>query len=303
MTTLADLVKRSQKLSAVTKELYLASIERFVAFAGPSPAGWTPLVVEGFRDHLIGEGCAPQSANTHLKGVRYAARRWEALGLGQNFARAAEYARVEQSAKQKSRRQGLVEAELERLLEATSGDRPVDLRDRAIIVVGIRAGGRRASELARFAWENIASREATFRVKGGYDLTVPLDAEALAQLAPWQRWCDANTTAGSAGGPVFRALRERLDGHWAVGEGLSRQAVWQVIRDRGEAAGLKRKLHPHLLRWTFIGMAEAAGMLPQDIMRMTGQRSLQTLSGYISRERFTERSLVQLPPFATEEED
>jgi integrase len=296
VTTLADLVTRSQKLAGPTKKLYLRAVDEFVAFAGDDPARWTPLVVESFRDYLTrAGGMKATSANALLRGLRYAGRRWAALGLGGNFAAGAEYARVEGKAKQQAKRQGLVEAELDHLLEATSGERPPDLRDRAILMVGIRCGGRRASELAGLTWDAIDGPNATFHCKGGYDLTVPLDVEARIHLDRWQEWLTAAVT--TSGGPVFHQLRERLDGRWEVGGGLSRQAVWQILRDRGVQAGLKRKLHPHLLRHTFIGMAEAAGMLPQDIMRMTGHRSLQTLSGYISAERFTERSLVQLPPF------
>ena len=294
--SLADLVTRSQKLSGPTKDLYQIAVERFVAFAGTSPTGWTPIVVENFRDHLIEvDGMKAQSANTYLHGIRYVARRWEAMGLGVNFARAAEYARVEGKARQQAKRQGLVEGELDRLLEATSGSDPASLRDRAIVVVGIRCGGRRAVELAHWRWDNIEGQNGTFRVKGGYDHTVPIDAEAVDTIWQWQRWMCPDPEQLS--GCVFRQLRERVDGGWTVGDGLSRQSIWQIIRDRGEQAGLKRKLHPHILRQTFVAMAEAAGMLPQDIMRMTGHRSLQTLSVYISKERFTERSLVQLPPF------
>lgn len=298
MTTLRDLVTRSQKLSPVTKELYLMSIDRFVSFAGDDPARWSPIIVENFRDHLIRGGIKPQSANTYLHGVLYAARRWEVLGLGVNWARGAEYARIETEAKQRTKRQGLVEAELERLLEATSGNRPVDLRDRAIIMIGIRCGGRRAVEISTLNWDDIDGRDVIFRVKGGYDLVVPMDNEVIAQLKPWRDWLMRCGTLNEDPA-VFRSLRLMVNGLWTVGSRLGRQGVWRVIRDRGVAAGLKRNLHPHLLRHTFIGMAEAAGMLPADIMRMTGHRSLQTLSGYISKERFTERSLVTLPSFAT----
>jgi integrase/recombinase XerD len=301
-TSLTDLVTRSQKLSPLTKSMYLTAVERFVAFVGRDPSCWSPVTVERFRDHLISTGLKPQSANTHLHGVFYAARRWEAMGLGANWARGAEHARVEAPAKQRTKRQGLVESELGALMEATSGNRPVDLRDRAIIAIGIRCGGRRAVELSTLDWQDIDAHTAIFRVKGGYDLTVPFDGEARAQLRPWRDWF-ASVYGGQLVGGVFRSLRLRVDGRWQVGERLGRQSVWRVIRDRGEAAGLKRKLHPHLLRHTYIGMAEAAGMLPQDIMRMTGHRSLQTLSGYISKERFTERSLVQLPSFTDDDDE
>lgn len=299
VTTLPDLVTRSQKLSPKTKELYLTAVERFVSFAGNLPGGWSALTVEAFRDHLVAvDGMKPRSANTYLHGVRYVGRRWAALGLGPNFASGAEYARVEGKARQKAQRQALVEADLDRLLEATSGDRPVDLRDRAIVVLGIRAGGRRAVEMAGLNWDDVDARgHATFHCKGGYDITVPLDDEAQHQLAPWHAWLATMHLPSLPSSPVFRQLREGIDGLWHVGGKLSRQSVWQIIRNRGEQAGLKRALHPHILRHTFVQMAEAAGMTPQDIMRMTGHRSLQTLSSYISKERFTERSLVQLPPF------
>lgn len=264
-----DLIARSQ-LAPLTKEAYTRSIERFVDFAGRDAAQWTPMQVEAWRDHLLAEGVKPQTANRHLYALRYLGRRIEALAIGVDFARAAESSKVAG----RKRRVALNEAEVSSVIDTTAHDRPPDVRDRAMITIGIRAG-LRVSELVNLAWPMLHENAITYTIKGGRTHRIVLDPESLAALHDWGE-------ISGRKGRIFRSLRPKLDGTYAMGAGLTRQGMHKILAARAEAAGLSRHIHPHLLRHTFITWALRAGVPPHRIMLITGHKNLQTLSGYVS---------------------
>ena len=88
MGTLVAIIDRSQKLRPHSKELYRHAAQLFEAFA-PAERTWTPATVEAWRDSMV-RGRKPQTVNRYLNGIRYASRRYEALGHGVDFADAAE---------------------------------------------------------------------------------------------------------------------------------------------------------------------------------------------------------------------
>lgn len=297
--TLVELLRGSQRLAPSTKRCYEPAIRSFVSFAGDAPSGWSPVVVETWRDHLrVQEGFTDKNANFYLYALRFVAKRWEDLGLGPNFARSAEPIRIDQAPS--TGRDGLTAKELARLIAAASGRTPPDLRDRALIVIGVRAGGRRVAELAGLHWERIDGDRATFRVKGRRWLEVVFDDECRRVLRPWHRFLGQPTT-----GPVFRSLRYLVDDKWHAGSRISPKAIYQIIVKRGQEAELTRRVHPHLLRNTFINMALDAGIKPHQVMLQTGHTSLASLSFYIRRslDRATAADQFVLPSFMTPEED
>ncbi len=281
---LADVIRRSQKLSPSAKAQYVASIERFVAFVGPDPSGWTPLAVEAWRDSLASTGMRPQSVNTHFYALRYASKRWAALGLGDNFAAAAEALRPEPPAK----RHRLSEDEIEALLTAIGTADPPALRDRAVVIVGLQCGGRRVAELASLTWERVGPEYATFRIKGGRDHAVPMDTSVRIALDAWQ------AASEQSSGHVFRSLRRGVDDRWRIGESMSEVAIYQALRVRATQAGI-RKVHPHLLRHTFVMRCFDAGVPVHIVMQMTGHKSLQSLSWYVEKNRAANEAAADLP--------
>lgn len=264
-----DIISRSQ-LAPLTKDAYTSSIERFMGFAGHDPAKWTPMQVEAWRDHLLGEGLKPQTANRHLYALRYLGRRIEALAIGYDFARAAESSKVAG----RKRRVALNVDEVSSVIDTTAADRPPDVRDRALVTLGVRAG-LRVSEMVNLAWPMLQENAITFTIKGGRTHRIVLDTESLAALHDWGE-------VSGRKGRVFRSMRSKLDGTYAMGPGLTRQGVHKILSGRAEDAGLSRHIHPHLLRHTFITWALRAGVPPQRVMLITGHLNLQTLSGYVS---------------------
>lgn len=271
MAQLADIIARSRTLEAQSRAAYVACVKRFELFR-PNPATWTPMAVEAWRDALLAKGLTPQTVNKHLYALRYAAKRREALGLGHDFARAAEPAKAY---RQVGKREALDADEVAAILGTTARGTPVDLRDRALIVVGVKTG-LRASALAAVRWDEIYGRKLKVREKGGHERVVILDDECLAALASWKK-------AHPRGhGPVFVAMKGEKKGRRPLAQdALTRQAVHRIVVERAQEAGI-RHVHPHLLRHTFASWALAAGVPPQRVMVMTGHKSLATLSGYVT---------------------
>ncbi len=275
MSVLLDVLARSEKSDA-TKDTYSYCIRRWLAFAGDAPSAWTPVRVEQWRDQLRA-AVGPATVNKHIYALRYVARRYEALGYGPDFARGAEGVRSPKGKKRKA----LTVQDVNSLLATCRARSPHDLRDRAIIYVGIRAG-LRVSELVRLKWHQIDGPVATVPVKGGDDHAAVFDDATLGALADWGGWLVLSGYSQQTG-HVFRGVSQELvSGHRKVTSTLSRQKIHEAIAARGKAAGIRRAVHPHLFRHTFISWALAAGVPPHRVMQQSGQSSLQTLAGYVT---------------------
>jgi integrase/recombinase XerD len=279
MSILLDLIEHGEK-APTTKTAYRRCVQRFLAFAGPEPAGWTPQAVMAWRDALRG-ALGGRTVNKHLYALRYASKLYEAFGHGADFARAVEAVHEPLLKKRDALAVDEARALLAACCDPTYGTiRPRDLRDRAIITVGIRTG-LRASELAGLNWGMIDGREATVAAKGRKAHTVVLDDECLERLNDWATWLESQ--GYSLRGAVFRGVSMLgIDNQYRVSRRLSRQKLWEAVAARGRQAGLRRPVHPHLFRHTFISWALEAGVPPQRVMIMTGHRSMETLSRYVT---------------------
>lgn len=163
--------------------------------------------------------------------------------------------------------------EMERLLSATSGAQPLDLRDRALVEVAYGAG-LRVSELVGLGAEGIdlENRCARIHGKGDRERIVPLGRPAVAAVRRYLR----------RGRPQL--LGERRNDRLFVnqrGGALTRMGFFRVLRRRAAAAGLDpRRIHPHLLRHTFATHLLQNGASLRVVQELLGHRSLTTTEIY-----------------------
>jgi site-specific recombinase XerD len=167
-----------------------------------------------------------------------------------------------------------------------TGDRPIDIRDRLILLLGFASGMRR-SELANLHTSDVVSapdgllidlprsntdQQAQGRrveiVYGKNETTCPVTA-----YRTWQR------TSPYADGPVLR----RVDRHGNIGvSGLAPQAVAIIVKRHMSALGHDMNdFAGHSLRRGNITTAIRNGASEHTIMRTTGQKSLATMRGII----------------------
>lgn len=277
-TPLHDIVKRSARLASSSKRNYLADLDRWVAFAGPSPERWTKYRAQEFYDHLIRSGLKPQSATRVMMSLRYAASMRSKLEDKPelDFTSAIEFAKRTR----REKRPALDEDQAKRLLLSLERARPSQdpeaLRDFAFFVVALETGMRIMS-LTAMQIESTGKQAklsypaAMVPIKGHGDVrfAVPLSDTAIAALDSWIGWLRRNQiTVGSIFRPVRYSPVQRK--HVISGTPTIR-TLYNVTVRRTKAAGLQH-VHPHIFRHTFVTWRLIAGVPPEQISAITLHR-------------------------------
>lgn len=184
---------------------------------------------------------------------------------------------------------------LRRLL-ATCGDRLIDCRDRALLLVGFGAALRR-SELVGLAVDDVVVVPEGLRVtirrsKGDQDgegavIAVGRTGSETCPAAAYTAWLAA---AGIREGAVFRGVTR----HGYLGARLSTDAVSEVVQRRAAAVGLDpAPFSGHSMRAGFATAAATAGIEERLIMKQTRHRSAATVRRYIRDGELVARNLAQ----------
>ena len=132
--------------------------------------------------------------------------------------------------------------------------------------------GARVSELVQLRIEDVSLAERVITIrngKGGKQREVPIRRE-LAQLL--QLHIGARRV-----GPLFAS---RQQGTGLVPYVLTRQRVGQLVRAVAKAAGISKRVYPHLLRHTVATRMLALGMDITDLQRFLGHESITTTRHY-----------------------
>ena len=168
---------------------------------------------------------------------------------------------------------------------APLGERLIDRRDRAILLLGF-AGALRRSELAALDVEDLVETADGLRVtvvrskadQEGEGHTVGITYGSNPPTCPVRAWRAWVSAAERAGGPAFRRLpHDRVPAHRIAGDGIAR-----MVKRRAGAAGYARELFSgHSLRSGFATTAARAGVAEHRIMRQGRWRTGQAMRGYI----------------------
>jgi integrase/recombinase XerD len=132
--------------------------------------------------------------------------------------------------------------------------------------------GARASELVQLRVEDVSLAERVITIrhgKGDKRREVPIRRD-LAQLLQLH-------IGARRAGPLFAS---RQEGSGAVPHTLTRQRVGQIVRGMASAAGISKRVYPHLLRHTVATRLLALGMDITDLQRFLGHDSIITTRHY-----------------------
>jgi len=173
-----------------------------------------------------------------------------------------------------------------RLMVDTLGGKLVDIRDRALILVGF-AGAFRRSELVAIVMDDIEfNRDGltitllhskTDQEGQGYKKGIPYGSHPdTCPVRSLQDWLQA---AKITTGPLFR----RINKYGKVGTtALTDQSVALIVKKLANAAGLDAKKYSgHSLRSGLISTAANRGVDERSIMKQSGHKSLTVMRGYI----------------------
>lgn len=170
----------------------------------------------------------------------------------------------------------LSEDEVSRLLAAASGGQPRDLRDRALLEL-FYSSGLRVSELAGLTLQQIDLQQGFLRVfgKGSKERVVPVGGRACEALATYLVSGRPHLVRPHTGSQFF--LNHR-------GRGLSRVALWMIVKASAKRAGLTRNVKPHALRHSFATHLLTGGADLRAIQEMLGHASISTTQIYTAVE-------------------
>jgi integrase/recombinase XerD len=173
----------------------------------------------------------------------------------------------------------LTEADVEALLAAPDVDRPLGLRDRAMLEL-LYATGLRVSELVRLKRDEVSLDMGVVRVfgKGSKERMVPLGEEAAAWLTRYQGEARPVLLKGRGADAVFVTAR---------GDAMTRQAFWHLITRYGARAVPGRHLSPHTLRHAFATHLINHGADLRVVQLLLGHADISTTQIYthVARER------------------
>lgn len=169
---------------------------------------------------------------------------------------------------------------LEQMLGHCAGDSLRDVRDRAVLLVGFNAGGRRRSEIAGLSIERlVADREGYLwklgqtKTSDGQDVDVqkPIQGAAAEALREWLR------RSGIVAGSVFREINRHGQ---LTHRPMSAHAVYALVKRLASAAGLAGAWGAHSLRSGFITQAGRSGVQMHEAMALSDHKSALVAGRY-----------------------
>jgi site-specific recombinase XerD len=257
---------RAENKAGRTIETYLEAVNllsAFLAARGLTVADARREHIEAFLGELLGRW-KPATANNRYRSLRrfYAWLEEEGEIATDPMARLRPPAVPEQPVPV------LSDDDLQRLLATCAGRDFEARRDRAILMLLVDSGARRA-ELAGLRLADVDFDLDVARVvgKGGRERALPFGHKTALTLDRYLR-------------VRARHPHSRLEWLWIGKFGrVTGSGIRQILRRRGRQAGIEG-LHPHQLRHTFAHAWLAQGGAETDLMRIAGWRSRAMLQRY-----------------------
>lgn len=266
-------------LAANTREAYSRDLTRYLDFLEQqgrrAAADITPADIAGFLVRLKDGGIAPRSRARCLSAIRM----FHKFLMIENYCTENPSAIIEAPRTLHKLPEFLDAHEIERLLAACAGSSSENVRDLAMLEL-LYATGLRVSELV-----NLKLREVNLEV--GYLMTVGKgDKERLVPIGESARACVKNYLEG---------VRYKFDPQSRntflflsrLGDAMTRQAFWNIIKKRSRIAEIRKNISPHTLRHSFATHLLENGADLRSVQLMLGHADLSSTQIYthVTRER------------------
>ncbi|MEA5444800.1 site-specific tyrosine recombinase XerD [Gammaproteobacteria bacterium AB-CW1] len=173
----------------------------------------------------------------------------------------------------------LGEEEVEALLAAPETDKPLGLRDRAMLEL-LYATGLRVSELVGLRLDQVNLQQGVIRIrgKGDRERLVPIGEEAQGWLHRYVSEARQQILGGRESPCLFPTRRS---------QSMTRQAFWHIIKRYSQRAGISSGLSPHTLRHAFATHLLNHGADLRVVQMLLGHSDVSTTQIYthVARER------------------
>ena len=255
-------------LAANSLSAYALDLQKLSSYTQKPVRDLDEAELNGYIEFLYGDGLSPRSIARHITTLR-------------NFYRfLLEEAEVDRDPSQRltpprqwtTLPKYLNHEEVDRLLAAPSPDKPVGLRDRAMLEL-LYATGLRVSELCGLALSAIQREAGILRVtgKGNKQRIVPFGEAAGEAIDQYLATGRPALLKGRASRYLFVTAR---------GAAMSRQSFWKLLRDHGLRAGMTRKLTPHVIRHSFATHLVEGGADLRSVQILLGHADISTTQVY-----------------------
>lgn len=162
--------------------------------------------------------------------------------------------------------------EVAAILEAPRPEEPPGLRDRAILEL-LYGAGLRVSELVSLRVGDVDLDEGLVRCmgKGAKQRVVPTGSRAIDAIRIYMQRGRPYLGRMQRGDVLF--LNHR-------GQGITRQAVFQLVREHARGAGIEKVVTPHTLRHSFATHLIEGGCDLRSVQEMLGHATIETTQVY-----------------------
>jgi len=270
LASFLDYCRIEKGLAENSLAAYRRDLRRFLdyhhASAGQAPVGEANL--GGYLDSLYRAGLASRSIARHLSTLRrfysfllregaVASDPTELLPTPKQWSNLPKYLNIEQ---------------IDRLIAAAQGNKPTQMRDRAMLEL-LYASGLRVSELCSLELSDINLEFGVLRVtgKGGKQRMVPVGSKAVAAVRAYLDHARAGLLKGRGSAYLFVTAR---------GGKLTRQGFWKLLAANGKRAGIFRGLTPHVIRHSFATHLLEGGADLRSVQTMLGHADISTTQIY-----------------------
>ncbi len=172
--------------------------------------------------------------------------------------------------------------EVNRLLSRPDPATPAGRRDRAMLEL-LYATGLRVSELVGLKTTNVNLEAGYVKTmgKGSKERLVPMGEAARQAILEYLSSGRPALAKGGDSPCLFLNMR---------GRPLTRQGFWKLIKGHGRAAGIRKRISPHIIRHSFASHLLDAGADLRAVQVMLGHADIATTQIYthVTRERLKE---------------
>jgi integrase/recombinase XerD len=162
--------------------------------------------------------------------------------------------------------------EIDKIFSRIDTSNKLGIRDRTILET-MYACGLRVSELINLKCSNILTVEELVRVygKGSKERVVPVGRSALQWIKLYMEQSRISLSNSRSEDYLFLNWR---------GKKLSRMAIWNILDKYVKLAGIKKEIHPHILRHSFATHLLEGGADLRSIQEMLGHADISTTQIY-----------------------
>ena len=264
-------------LSANSQEAYARDLQRYLEHlehGGISEIGQVQRAqISGYIGALARHGLSAGSLARNLSAVRGFHR----FLVAEGFCRGDPSENVESPKLGKRLPDVLEYAEVTSLLDQPGVKSPLGLRDRAMLEL-MYACGLRVSELLTLSRKDLFFTEGFIRCfgKGSKERVIPVGSSAVAWVGKYLEQARPLLLKQFDTEALF--LNNR-------GRPMSRMGFWKLLRRYAIKAGIKKRVHPHILRHSFATHLLEGGADLRSVQEMLGHADISTTQIYTHVDR------------------